>query len=111
MFEKLTSIYGGADTTSGYLALSQYTGIENPNELKSWVNRMQKGLPEVTQGDIGKKISDMKYYTPQTSQEMLKYTDDTMKMISKELSGLRGVANTMLVTFKEQLRDIVKELK
>lgn len=111
MFEKLTSIYGGADTTSGYLALSQYTGIENPNELKSWVNRMQKGLPEVTQGDIGKKISGMKYYTPQTSQEMLKYTDDTMKMISKELSGLRGVANTMLVTFKEQLREIVKELK
>ena len=111
MFEKLTSIYGGADTTSGYLALSQYTGIENPNELKSWVNRMQKGLPEVTKGDIGKKISDMKYYTPQTSQEMLKYTDDTMKMISKELSGLRGVANTMLVTFKEQLREIVKELK
>lgn len=111
MFKKLTSIYGGADTTSGYLALSQYTGIENPNELKSWVNRMQKGLPEVTQGDIGKKISGMKYYTPQTSQEMLKYTDDTMKMISKELSGLRGVANTMLVTFKEQLRDIVKELK
>lgn len=111
MFDKLTSIYGGVDTTSGYLALSQYTGIENPHELQRWVSRMQKGLPGITKGDIGEKIAPMKDYTQEISKQMLEYTDNTMKEISNELSGLRGVADTMLSTFKEQLREIVQELK
>lgn len=111
MFDKLTSVYGDANTTSGYLALSQYTGIENPYELQRWVSRMQKGLPGVTKGDIGEKTTPMKDYTQETSKQMLEYTDNTMKEISKELTGLRGVADTMLSTFKEQLREIVQELK
>lgn len=111
MFDRLTSIYGGADTTSGYIALSQYTGIENPYELQRWVSRMQKGLPEVSKEDIAKKVTPIKQYTQETSKQMLQYTDETMKEISKELSGLRGVADTMLSTFKEHLREIVQELK
>lgn len=111
MFDKLTSVYGDANTTSGYLALSQYTGIENPYELQRWVSRMQKGLPGVTKGDIGEKTTPMKDYTQEISKQMLEYTDNTMKEISNELTGLRGVADTMLSTFKEQLREIVQELK
>lgn len=111
MFDKLTSVYGGADTTSGYLALSQYTGIDNPYELQRWVKRMQQGLPEVSKGDISEKVTPIKQYTQETSKQMLQYTDETMKEISKELSGLRGIADTMLTTFKEQLREIVSELK
>lgn len=111
MFDKLTSVYGGADTTSGYLALSQYTGIENPYELQRWVNRMQKGLPSVSKGDIKEKTAAIKDYTQETSKKMLQYTDDTIKEISKELSGLRGIADTMLNTFKAQLKEIVQELK
>lgn len=111
MFDKLTSVYGGADTTSGYLALSQYTGIDNPYELQRWVKRMQQGLPEVSKGDISEKVAPIKQYTQETSKQMLQYTDETMKEISKELSGLRGIADTMLTTFKEQLREIVSELK
>lgn len=111
MFDKLTSVYGDANTTSGYLALSQYTGIENPYELQRWVSRMQKGLPEVTKGDIREKTTPIKDYTQEISKQMLEYTDNTMKEISNELTGLRGVADTMLSTFKEQLREIVQELK
>lgn len=111
MFDKLTSVYGGADTTSGYLALSQYTGIDNPYELQKWVKRMQQGLPEVSKGDIAEKVTPIKQYTQETSKQMLQYTDETMKEISKELSGLRGVADNMLTTFKEQLREIVNELR
>lgn len=111
MFDRLTSIYGGADTTSGYIALSQYTGIENPYELQRWVSRMQKGLPEVSKEDIAKKVTPIKQYTQETSKQMLQYTDETIKEISKELSGLRGVANQMLTEFKKQLQEIVNELK
>ena len=111
MFDKLTSVYGGTDTTSGYLALSQYTGIDNPYELQRWVKRMQQGLPEVSKGDISEKVTPIKQYTQETSKQMLQYTDETMKEISKELSGLRGIADTMLTTFKQQLREIVSELK
>ena len=111
MFDKLTSVYGGADTTSGYLALSQYTGIENPLELQRWVDRMKKGLPEVTEGNVAGKLTPMKDYTQEVSKQMLKYTDDTMKEISKELVNLRGVADKMLTTFKGQLMEIVQELR
>lgn len=110
MFDKLTSVYGGADTTSGYLALSQYTGIDNPYELQRWVKRMQQGLPEVSKGDISEKVTPIKQYTQETSKQMLQYTDDTMKEISKELSGLRGVADTMLREFKRSLTEIVNSL-
>lgn len=111
MFDKLTNIYGGADTTSGYLALSQYTGIENPYELQRWVSRMQKGLPGVSRGDIREKTAAIKDYTQETSKQMLRYTDETMKEISKELVGLRGIADDMLKTFRSQLKEIVQELK
>lgn len=111
MFNKLTNVYGDVDTTSGYLALSQYTGIQNPYELQKWVNQMKGGLPEVSEGDIKGSLKGMENYTQSVSKDMLKYTDETTIAISDNLSKLKGVADTMLITFKNELNDIVKELR
>jgi hypothetical protein len=110
MFNRLTSIYGGVDTTSGYLAMSQYTGIQNPEELKRWVNQMRKGLPTVSQGNQQEAAKGVQGYTQPISKEMLKYQDQTIVEISNNLSSLSGVADKMLTTFQEQLRDIIGEL-
>lgn len=110
MFNRLTSIYGGVDTTSGYLAMSQYTGIQNPEELKRWVNQMRKGLPTVSQGNQQEAAKGVQGYTQPISKEMLKYQDQTIVEISNNLSSLSGVADKMLTTFQEQLRGIIGEL-
>jgi hypothetical protein len=111
IIEKIISVYGNVDSESGYQALSHYTKIRNPHELKKVIDGIRKGIPQLHEGSVGKEISSMKNYTQETQKQMLQFTDDTMVLISKELSGLRGVADVMLRTFKESLDEIVKELK
>ena len=111
MFRRLTDMFGGVNTTSGYMALSQYTGIEDPDRLKAWVNRMQKGLPEVTEGSIATATAPIKDYTPQVTKEMMQYQDKTVVDINENLQSLAGVADQMLTTFRRQLQEIVTELR
>ena len=111
MFRRLTDMFGGVDTTSGYMALSQYTGIEDPDRLKAWVNRMQKGLPGITEGDIATATTPIKDYTPQVTKEMMQYQDKTVLDINENLQSLSGVADQMLSTFRRQLQEIVTELR
>lgn len=111
MFEKLTQIYGGVDTTSGYLAMSSYTGIQNPEELKRWVNQMRSGLPNVTKGSKTDAVNGLKGYTQEVSKEMLKYQDQTVVAISENLSELKDSSLLLLKTFETQLRDIIENLK
>ena len=110
MFDRLTQIYGGVNTTSGYLALSQYTGIQNPTELEGWVNQMKLGLPKITKGDKSAAAAGLKGYTQEVSKQMLQYQDQTVAAISENLSNLKDVSQTMLATFKKQLNDIIVEL-
>lgn len=110
MFRRLTDMFGGVDTTSGYMALSQYTGIQDPDRLKAWINRMQRGLPEITEGDVSKATAPIKDYTQQTTKTMLEYQDKTTLDISENLQHLSGVAEQMLHTFRKQLQEIVTEL-
>lgn len=111
MFRRLTDMFGGVNTTSGYMALSQYTGIEDPDRLKAWVNRMQKGLPEITEGSIATATAPIKDYTPQVTKEMMQYQDKTVLDINENLQSLAGVADQMLSTFRRQLQEIVTELR
>lgn len=111
MFNKLTNVYGDVNTTSGHLALSQYTGIENPYELQKWVNQMKGGLPEVSKGDIKGSLKGMENYTQSVSKDMLKYTDETTILISNNLSKLKDVSEIMLTTFQSELNKIVTELR
>lgn len=110
MFDRLTQIYGGVNTTSGYLALSQYTGIQNPTELEGWVEQMKSGLPKITRGNKSAAAAGLKGYTQEVSKKMLQYQDQTVAAISENLSNLKDVSETMLTTFKQQLNDIIGEL-
>lgn len=110
MIQRLTQVYGGVNTTSGYLALSQYTGIQDPDRLRGWVNQLQRGLPTATQANLGEQTAAVKEYTPELSKEMLGYQDSTVKEISAQLGSLNGIASQMLTTFQNKLNEIIKEL-
>lgn len=110
MIQRLTQVYGGVNTTSGYLALSQYTGIQDPDRLRGWVNQLQRGLPTATQADLASQTAAVKEYTPELSKEMLSYQDSTVKEISAQLGSLNGIASQMLTTFQNKLNEIIREL-
>lgn len=110
MIQRLQHVYGGVDTTSGYLALSQYSGIQDPDRLRAWVGQLQKGLPTAEHADIASQTAAMKEYTPQLSKDMLSYQDSTVKEISAQLGSLNGIATQMLTTFQNKLNEIIKEL-
>lgn len=110
MFNKITDVYGDVNTTSGYLALSQYTGIQDPDRLNKWVNELQKGLPSITRGSVAEDTEAMKQFIPKISKDMAKYQDTTTIKISEQLEGLESVTNKMLNTFQNQLNEIIKGL-
>lgn len=111
MFDKISDVYGGIDTTSGYLAFSQYTGIQDPDRLRGWVRQMREGLPDVAKGSIQSDTEAMKEYIPKISKDMAKYQDTTILAISEQLGELKGVTDKMLITFNKQLNDIIEGLK
>jgi len=110
MFKRLTQIYGGVDTTSGYLALSQYTGIENPRHLRAWVNQIRNGLPQVSQGSVSGDMSAMNEYTPEASKKMLKYQDQITSAINENLGSMVDLSQKMLDQFNAKLYKIINEL-
>lgn len=110
MANRIQEVYGGLDTTSGYLAASHYYGIEDPKRLKALLNQYKKGLPTVATGNIQSDIEPMKEYTPEVSKEMLQYQDATILEISSKLSSLEGVATRILNDFNKKLQDIIDDL-
>jgi hypothetical protein len=110
MFKRLTEIYGSVDTTSGYLALSSYTGIQDPDRLRRWVGQMQKGLPNVTSGDVNKDVAALKEYTPTVSKKMLEYQDITSNKIAEHLGNLQGLSERMLDKFGKKLDEIIEKI-
>ena len=110
MIQRLQQVYGSVDTTSGFLALSQYTGIQDPDRLQAWVKELQNGLPTATQANLREQTAAVKEYTPQLSKDMLNYQDDTVKQISAQLGSLNGIATQMLRTFNSRLSEIIGEL-
>lgn len=110
-YDRVIKTYGSANTTSGMLALGSLFGTDNPYEIDDMTKMATRRLPGVTKGNISNQTSALKYYTPEMSKEMMRYQDETIKEISEQLSGLEGVSRLMLNTFKEQLSEIIADLK
>lgn len=105
MFNRLTQIYGGADTTSGYLALSSFTGIKNPKELKEWVAQMQSGLPSVKKGSISDAVNSVKDYAPENVKSAKKMEDQNLGIIAHKLGEMNEMINTF---YDKALKQITK---
>lgn len=111
MFNRLTEIYGGVDTTSGYLALSHYTGIEDPNRLRKWVNGITSGIPQVTQGNVASDVEPLKELISPVSKEMLQFQDSSTRKIADSLEKLEGIGTTLINTFREKIDELINDLK
>lgn len=113
MLNRLIKMYGDVNTTSGYMALSQYTGIENPYELEKVVNKMRNGLTSVQNGGEGAQVqavSKLTGYTPQLSQDIIEAQDQALNEINKNSKNIEGINQMIFDFLKNNIRDIIKEL-
>lgn len=111
MAKKIQQVYGGLNTTSGYLAASHYYGIEDPERLRAIISQYEKGLPTVTEGDVQNDANILKGYTSSVSKSMLKYQDNTVLEISNQLGRLEDIGNKLLTSFNSMLRELINEFK
>ena len=111
MAKKIQQVYGGLNTTSGYLAASHYYGIEDPDRLRAIIGQYEKGLPVVNEGNVQSDANILKGYTPNVSKSMLEYQDNTVLEISNQLGRLEDIGNKLLLSFNTMLRELINEFK
>lgn len=111
MAKRIQQVYGGLNTTSGYLAASHYYGIEDPERLRKIIGQYEKGLPTTTEGNVQNDANILKGYTSSVSKSMLGYQDNTVLEISNQLGRLEGIGNKLLLSFNSMLRELIDEFK
>lgn len=111
MAKRIQQVYGGLNTTSGYLAASHYYGIEDPVRLRKIIGQYEKGLPTVTKGNVQSDANVLKGYTSPVSKSMLEYQDNTVLEISNQLGRLEDIGNKLLTSFNSMLGELINEFK
>lgn len=112
MAKRIQEVYGGLNTTSGYLAASHYYGIEDPERLRKIISQYQSGLPtKVIKGDVDSDAAALKQYTPEVSKSMLQFQDESTYKISQGLSNLEDVGNRLINKFDEKLNELIDEFR
>lgn len=114
MAKRIQEVYGGLDTTSGYLAASHYYGIEDPERLRKIIGQYENGIQniKVLKGNSRKDAIDAtKGYTPRVSYEMLKYQDQTILDINDKLSNISDILEGLPLKFSNKIDELLKDLR
>lgn len=111
--KRIEEIYGGVDTTSGYLAAQELWGIKNPNIMMPIVKQLSKGGLEAQGLKTDNKAEDVASvlnngYTPEVTQQMNIMADKQMRTLLNYQSTITQVVNNILKTIQS---DIAKKLQ
>ena len=83
--KRMEKIYGSVNTTSGYLAMSEFYGIKDPDRLKKWMGAggIKSGYPgsNVKTGDVSGTVDGMKGYTSPITKELAISSDTTLSKL------------------------------
>lgn len=113
--KRVQEMYGGADTTSGFLAFEEIYGINNPNVLNPIVKQMTKGggleatkLSKANQEELVKPISQGDY-TPQVTKELHKAADAQMAELLNYERDLVQISQDLLKIIRQDIKETLKE--
>lgn len=118
--KRTQAIYGGVDTTSGYLAMQEMLGVENPNVFMPIAKQLtQKGGLEaqgLKQADVESVAGILNNgYTPETSQRVNAAADQQMKSLLGYQEQISTVVQNILdkieTSIAEKLQEAVDNLK
>lgn len=118
---RIQSIYGGVDTTAGYLAAQEIWGIQNPNVMMPIVEQLgRKGGLEAQRLDRSHKVSDEvailnNGYTPEVTQKTNAMADQQMKSLLHYQETITEVVQNILdkieTSVANKLQEAVDNLK
>lgn len=113
--KRVQEMYGGVDTTSGFLAFEEIYGINNPNVLNPIVKQMTKGggleatkLSKANQEELVKPISQGDY-TPQVTKELHKAADAQMAELLNYERDLVQISQDLLKIIRQDIKETLKE--
>lgn len=113
--KRVQEMYGGADTTSGFLAFEEIYGINNPNVLNPIVKQMTEGggleatrLSKANQEELVKPISQGDY-TPQVTKELNKTADAQMAELLNYERDLVQISQDLLKIIRQDIKETLKE--
>lgn len=113
--KRVKEMYGGADTTSGFLAFEEIYGINNPNVLNPIVKQMTSGggleatkLSKANQGELVKPISQGDY-TPQVTKELHKAADAQMAELLNYERDLVQISKDLLKIIRQDIKETLNE--
>lgn len=113
MAKRIQEVYGGLNTTSGYVAASHYYGIEDPKRLRKIIGQYKEGIQniKVTTGNVSENINKIDKYTPNVSYQMLKYQDESVLKINEKLSDISDITSNLLSNFDQRMQELLDELR
>lgn len=113
MAKRIQEVYGGLNTTSGYVAASHYYGIEDPKRLRKIIGQYKEGIQNiaVTTGNVSENVNKINKYTPDVSYQMLKYQDESVLKISEKLSDISDITSNLLSNFDQKMQELLDELR
>lgn len=83
--KRMEKTYGSVNTTSGYLAMSEFYGIKDPDRLKKWMGAggIKSGYPgsNVKTGSISETVEGMKGYTSDITKQLAISGDQTLNKL------------------------------
>lgn len=112
---RIQSIYGGVDTTAGYLAAQEIWGIQNPNVMMPIVRQLGRkggleaqGLKRADQDELVKPISEGGY-TPEVSKQLNIAADNQMRDLLKYSESLVSISQSLLDIIKNDTNQTLRE--
>ena len=112
---RIQSIYGGVDTTAGYLAAQEIWGIQNPNVMMPIVKQLGKkggleaqGLKKADQNELVKPISEGGY-TPEVSKQLNIAADNQMAQLLNRVDEMVKISYDLLRVLKEDTNKTLDE--
>lgn len=114
--KRVQEIYGGVDTTSGFLAMQEIYGIQNPNILKPLMRQMTNGggleATKLSKADVNATtdVLNNENYTPQATQRLKNASDQQAALLIKYQDDMVDIAGKILEAVKKDIREKLDEV-
>lgn len=115
--KRVQEMYGGVDTTSGFLAFEEIYGISNPNVLNPIIKQMTQGggleARGLKKGDVNAKtdILNNEGYTPRVTQKMNNMADQQSAQLlnSGYQESMTRITDSILKTLQQDIAGILQK--
>lgn len=113
--KRMAKTYGSVNTTSGYLAMSEFYGIKDPDRLKKWMGAggIKSGYPgsDVKIGSISETVEGMRGYTSDITKQLAISGDQTLSKLVEITQQYQDSMTQIVQRIQYDLEEDLKAFK